>query len=144
MIQLCKLGDIIVVDKYIGEDGKIINKHSFIVINDKPGFIEGLQYDLVANVMSSFKSEEQRTKKLRFEENVEIISEQVISNITTNSKSGFVKADQLIYFDKKKIKYYVLGHISEELLDELMIIIVSLNIKGKLKTNTSNLKKQNQ
>lgn len=137
---MCKLGDIIVVNKYIGDDGKLINKHSFVVINDKPGFIEGLQYDLVTNVMSSFKSEEQRMKKLKFEENVEIVSEQIISDIPTNNKSGFIKADQLIYFDKKKIDYYVLGRISEELLDELAMIIVSLSKKGVLKNNTSNIK----
>lgn len=31
---MCKVGDIIVVDKYIGDDGKEVNKHSFIVIDD--------------------------------------------------------------------------------------------------------------
>lgn len=136
---MCKLGDIIVIDKYIGEDKKIINKHSFVVINDKPGFIEGLKYDLVANVMSSFKSKEQRIKKLKFIENVEILSNQVISNLTKNEKNGFIKADQLIYFDKNKIDFYVLGHIDEELLDKLTLIIVYLNQKGLLKQNTSNL-----
>ena len=67
---MCKLGDIIVIKKYIGDDGEIINRHSFVVINDKPGFIEGLNYDLVSNVMSSFKNEEHRMRKLKFEENV--------------------------------------------------------------------------
>ena len=137
---MCKLGDIIVVNKYIGDDGAEINKHSFVVINDKPGFIEGLQYDLITNVMSSFKSEEQRMKKLKFEENVEILGKQIISNIPINNKSGFIKADQLIYFDKKKIDYYLLWHISEELLDELTMIIVSLSQKGLLKQNISNIK----
>ena len=40
------------------EDEIVIGKHSFIVVNDKPDFIEGLSYDLVTNVMSSFKNEE--------------------------------------------------------------------------------------
>jgi len=57
-MKMCKLGDIIVVDEFIGEDGKKVCRHSFIVINDKPGFIEGLGYDFVVNVMSSFKNEE--------------------------------------------------------------------------------------
>ena len=94
--------------------------------------------------MSSFKSEEQRMKKLKFEENVEILGEQIISNIPVNNKSGFIKADQLIYFDKNKIDYYVLGHISEELLDELIMIIVSLSQKGLLKQNTSNIREYQQ
>jgi len=55
---MCKIGDIIVIEKYIGEDGKMIHRHSFVVISDKEGYIEGLKYDLVTNVMSSFKNEE--------------------------------------------------------------------------------------
>lgn len=136
---MCKLGDIIVVEKYFGDDGKKISRHSFVVINDKPDFIEGLKYDLVTNVMSSFKNEEQRNKKLRLMENVEIISDDIISSKKTNRKSGFIKANQLVYFDKSKIKYYVLGHISDELLDKLMIIIIMLAQKNKLYNNLNNL-----
>ena len=136
---MCKLGDIIVINEYIGDDGTKISKHSFVVINNEPNFIEGLQYDLVCNVMSSFKSEKQRMKKLKFEENLEIIGEQIISKIAKNNKSGYIKADQLIYFNKRKINYYLLGHITDELLKELMQIIISLNKKGLLKQNKANL-----
>lgn len=136
---MCKLGDIIVVEKYFGDDEKKISRHSFVVINDKPDFIEGLKYDLVTNVMSSFKNKEQRNKKLRLMENVEIISDDIISSKKTNRKSGFIKANQLVYFDKSKIKYYVLGHISDELLDKLMIIIIMLAQKNKLYNNLNNL-----
>ena len=136
---MCKLGDIIVINEYIGDDGTKISKHSFVVINDEPNFIEGLQYDLVCNVMSSFKSEKQRMKKIKFEENLEIIGEQIISKISTNNKSGYIKADQLVYFNKRKIKYYLLGHITDELLKELMQIIILLNKKGLLKRNKANL-----
>lgn len=136
---MCKIGDIIVVRNYIGDDGEQMNQHSFIVINDRPGFIEGLKYDLVTNVISSFKNEEQRTKKLKFEENVEIISDAITSTLSHNTKNGFIKADQLIYFDKSKLDYYILGHISQELFDELAMIIVSLNQKGKIKNNIANL-----
>ena len=41
---MCKLGDIIVVNKYIGDDGKEIGTHSFIVIDDNPNCIKGLEY----------------------------------------------------------------------------------------------------
>ena len=99
---------------------------------------------MITNVMSSFKSEEQRMKKLRYEENVEIISEKIISKIPINNKSGYIKANQFIYFDKSKIDYYVLGHISDELLDELTMVIVSLNNKGLLKRNIENLKEEHQ
>ena len=140
---MCKLGDIIVVDKYVGDDGKIIGKHSFVVINDKPGFIEGIRYDFVTNVMSSFKSEEQRAKKLKFEENIEIISKDIVSNLSINDKNGFIKADQLIYFDKNRISYYVIGRISNNLFNDLLKIIKLLSEKGKLKANIANLEMQN-
>ena len=139
---MCKLGDIIVVDNYIGEDGVKIGKHSFVVINDKPDFIEGLKYDLVTNVMSSFKSEEHKNKKLRFMENVEIVSNHIISDKSYNQKSGFIKADQLIYFDKSKTNYYVLGHISDELLDELMMIIMLLAKNNELRNNLHNIQEE--
>ena len=90
--------------------------------------------------MSSFKNEEQRNRKLRFMENIEIISDDIISNKNINKKSGFVKADQLIYFDKSKIDYYVLGHISDELLDELIMIIMILAKSNKLRNNLNNIK----
>lgn len=135
---MCKLGDIIVVEKYISNEGVEINRHSFVVIHDKPGFIEGIPYDLVASVMSSFKNEKHKLKKLKFKENLEIISEDIISK-SKNNKSGFIKADQLNYFDKSKVKYYVLGHISNELLDELILLIIALDKKGKLVHNISNL-----
>ena len=38
---MCKLGDIIVIDKYYGEDGAELSKHSFVVINDKNGIVLG-------------------------------------------------------------------------------------------------------
>lgn len=136
---MCKLGDIIVINKYIGEDGKLVNKHSFVIINDQPGFLEGLHYDFVCNVMSSFKSEEHRTKKLKFIENIEITGNKIISNIKKNNRSGYIKADQLFFFDKNKIDYYVLGHISDNLLAELIAIIVSLSEKELIKNNINNL-----
>lgn len=137
---MCKLGDIIVVDEYIGDDGAKVSKHSFVVINDKPDFIEGLKYDLVANAMSSFKSDEQKNRKLKFMENLEVISDDIVSDKNKNQKSGFIKADQLIYFDKSKINYYVLGHLDEKLLDELMLLIIKLAECNKLVNNLNNLK----
>lgn len=135
---MCKIGDIIVVDKYIGDDGKEVKKHSFIVIDDTKGEIGGLQYDLVTNVMSSFKNEDHKKRKLSFKENLKIESDDIISPIK-NDKSGYIKADQLIYFNKKKIKYYVFAHIDEELLDELIRLIIELKYENKLKANTQNL-----
>lgn len=52
---MCKFGDVIVVKEYIGDDGEKVKQHSFVVIADNQGTIKGLSYNLVTNVMSSFK-----------------------------------------------------------------------------------------
>lgn len=136
---MCKIGDIIVVKKYIGDDGKIINKqHSFVVIDDNADTVSGISYDLVANVMSSFKDEEHRRRKLSHKENLEITSENIISD-NTNNKSGYIKADQLFYFDKSKIDFYVIAEVNRELLDELIRLIIELRYANKLKMNTKNI-----
>ena len=49
---MCKLGDIIVVKEFKDNNGVIIPKHSFVVINDEHNFIEGFEYDFVSNIMS--------------------------------------------------------------------------------------------
>lgn len=141
MINICKIGDIIVIEKYIGDDGERVSKHSFIVIDDTPGQIGGLNYSLVTNVMSSFRDEEHKNKKLRFKENLEITSDDIIAD-SKNNKSGYIKADQLIYFDKDKINYYVFAHVDSELLDELIRLIIDLKVENKLKANTRNLEKE--
>lgn len=139
---MCKIGDIIVVKKYIGDDGKVINKqHSFVVIDDNPDKVEGISYDLVTNVMSSFKDEEHKKRKLSHKENLPIVSDDIISN-TKNGKDGYIKADQLFYFDKSRLDYYVFAQISPELLDELIRLIIELRIERKVKMNIRNLEQE--
>lgn len=140
---MCKIGDIIVVNKYKGDDGKEINKHSFVVIDDNGGEISGLDYHFVSCVMSSFKDENHRKRKLRFEENIEITSDDIVSD-NKNSKSGYIKADQLFYFNKRKLDYYVFASVEPELLDELVRIIIKLQVENKLKQNTRNLTNKEQ
>ena len=135
---MCKLGDIIVVSEFKDETGKTVPKHSFVVINDNAGTIETLNYDFVSNIMCSLHNEEHRMKKLKYEENLEIKDNMIIGN-KINSKRGYIKADQLFYFDKKKIKYKVLAHVDPELLDELVQLIIALDRKGKVKNIIDNI-----
>lgn len=135
---MCKFGDVIVVNSYIGDDGKKISKHSFVVIDDNPGIIKGLKYNLVTNVMSSFKNEEQRVKKLRHKENLEIFSDDIISD-TKNGRNGYIKANQLFYFDKEKLDYYIFATIDSELLDKLIKLVVQLETEGRITINTRNI-----
>lgn len=135
---MCKLGDIIVVDKYIGDDGKEIGTHSFIVIDDSNDTIKGLEYTMVASVISSFKNEEQKQRKLTFEENIEITNKSII-NGKNLKKPSYVKADKLFYFNKNKLNYYVFARISDDFLDELLKVILLLSEKEKLTIITNNL-----
>ena len=89
-------------------------------------------------MLCSFHNDEHKNKKLKFKENLEV-TEQIISNKNTNNKTGYIKADQLYYFNKEEIEYYVIGKINKELLDELLELILVLNDSGKLKIVTTNL-----
>ena len=136
---MCKLGDIIVVNKYIGDDGKLISKHSFIVIDNNPDCIKGLNYNLVATVISSFKSQERKKRKLQYKENMEICEFE--QNGTKKfRKPSYIKADKLFYFDKEKLDYYIFGRISDDLLDELVKLIIELSNEEKLVQVIDNLK----
>lgn len=135
---MCKVGDIIVVDNYISEDGAVLPRHSFVVIDDSADEIKGLKYDFVANVMSSFKNEEHKQKKLHYKENIGITSADIISE-TKNGREGYIKADQLYYFKKGKLNYYVLATITEDLLNQLIKLIIELELENKLKQNIKNI-----
>ena len=136
---MCKIGDIIVIKEFKNEIGEIIRKHSFVVINDQKNSLEGLNYDFISNMLCSFHNNKHKSKKLQFQENLEV-TEKIISSKNSNNKSGYIKVDQLYYFDKTEIEYYVLGRISLDLLNELLQLIINLNKQGKLKYVTTNLK----
>lgn len=95
---MCQIGDIILVQKY-KDHGQDLSRHSFVVISDENGEIQGLTYDFIANVLSSFKSDTQRERKLKYPGNFPIDSSDTETN-PHNNKSGYVKADQLYYFAK--------------------------------------------
>ncbi len=73
---MCKVGDIIIIDSY-KDHNKTISKHSFIVISDEGGKIEGCSYDFIANVLSSFKSDAQKERKLSYPVNFPITHDDV-------------------------------------------------------------------
>lgn len=135
---MCKLGDIIVVKDFKNEYGEIIPQHSFVVINDEPNYVEGLKYDFVSNMLCSFHNEEHKNKKMKYKSNLPI-KEQYISGEKINAKEGYIKANQLYYFDKEQIEFYVFAHMEAELLDELVQLILVLDKEDKITNVVSNL-----
>lgn len=121
---MCKVGDIIVVKNY-KQNGTDFKTHSFIVLNIDGGQIEGLDYDMVCNVMSSFRNKDKH-KKLSYPGNIELTPEdrEIISG---NDEGGYVKAEQLFYFDRSKLDYYVIGNLTPEAFQKLIYFIQSLD-----------------
>lgn len=118
---MCKIGDIILVDNY-KDNGRNLNKHSFIVIEDENGTIEGVPYDFICNVMSSFKNDEQKLRKLRYPGNFPISHNDTVTD-PHNNRDGFVKTDQLYYFKKDNINFKVIGNVIPEVLDMIFDFI---------------------
>ena len=118
---MCKIGDIIIVDEY-KDNGNTIPSHSFVVVNDENGEIQGLPYDFVANVLSSFKSEEQKNRKLSYPGNFPITSDDTITS-PHNNRNGYVKVDQMYYFTKDKISYKVIGYMKPDIFNILIEFI---------------------
>ena len=135
---MCRAGDIICVNHYITEDGVEIGRHSFVVIEDEKGNIGGMEYDFIANVMSSLKNETQKQRRLQFIDNMLITSDERVID-RDNGKEAFIKADQFYYFDKSKIEYTVIGNVTEEILNALYELFEILDEKGLIKKNIHNL-----
>ncbi len=115
---MCKPGDLILINEYT-YNGQALDRHTFVVINSQSGQIQGLHYDLIGNVMSSFKNEAHRAKKLGYTGNIEITRDK--STIAGgNTKDGYIKADQLYFFNKDLIVYRVIGCLDPLFFTELI------------------------
>lgn len=120
---MCKIGDIIVV-KNCNRDGKNIGRHSFVVLSTDKGEIEGLSFDLVCNIMSSFegKGEDYKRRKLSYPENMPYSPAD--ENIQDgHGKDGFIKAGIYFFFNRESIEYTVIGNVETELYLKLMDFI---------------------
>ena len=119
-----KIGDIILIDKFKSQ-GNDVGRHSFVVIEDNEGEICSLNYDFIALLMSSFKDEEQKKKKLSYPSNfpINVGSENVKNG---HGKEGFIKAEQFYYFNKENISFRVIGELKPETLDSLIAFVNSL------------------
>lgn len=112
---MCKIGDIILVEQY-ADKGMTLSRHSFVVIEDKDGVVEGLPYDMICNVLSSFKNANQKQRKLSYSGNFPISNNDTVTN-PNNGLDGYIKTDQLYYFNKDKIQYRNIGYIHPEILE---------------------------
>ena len=112
---MCKIGDIILVRNYISQ-GTDLRNHSFIVLSTEKGKIEGLNYDMVCNVMSSFHDESHKRRKLSYPGNIPITSSDSRIEFGHETRDGYVKAEQLYFFDKSKLDFDIIGNVTEEIM----------------------------
>ena len=135
---MCKRGDIILVNKYVSQ-GNDVSRHSFIVFDDKNGTIKGLNYDMVTLVLSSFKDDEQKERKLRYPGNFPITADDV-DVIDGNEKEGYIKADQFYFFDKEKLDFKVIGMLNIDTFNALIDFMKDYLADGnKIEPITDNL-----
>lgn len=126
---MCQIGDIIVVYRY--KDGnKTLPTHSFVVLDDSNGQIQGIDFDFVGLVMSSFKDEEQKKRKLSYPGNFPITPDDQEIYDGDNGESGYIKAEQFYYFNKEKIPYKVIGKLDVEIFNLLIDFIQKLVSDG--------------
>lgn len=116
---MCQIGDLIKIEKYIGDDGEEVGRHTFVVLSESEDMIKGLKFDLVGSPISSIKTKEQREK---------IEEDSRLMIIKTNDQNGmpaskyeesFIKSHLMYYFKKDKIDYKVLGALNVETFLEL-------------------------
>jgi hypothetical protein len=125
---MCKIGDIIFINSY-KSGNKVLTQHSFIVIEDKNDEILGLDYDLIAIVMSSFKDDNQKAYKLGFGGNFELsFKDEYLYDGKGNTKNGFAKTEQFYYFTKAKTSYNVIGYIQADVFEKIIKYIEELKI----------------
>ena len=137
---MCEVGDIILVPRFISQNREV-PPHSFVVLNVDGGEIKGLDYDLVCNMMSSFKNEEQKKRKLSYPGNF-AITHNDSEVVNGNNKDGYIKADQFYYFDKSKTEFIVIGNMIREVFEALKKFIMEsdfelLDIIDNLLDNTA-------
>ena len=133
----CKKGDIILIDDYY-HGGQPISKHSFVVLSNEGGTIKGLDYHFICNVLSSFDNEEQRNKKRGYPGNFEITHTDS-SIIDGNTKDGFIKAEQIYYFNEDKVHYKVIGSLNPDVYNSLIEFIKELALSGNIEKIIDNL-----
>ncbi|EDS77118.1 conserved hypothetical protein [Clostridium botulinum C str. Eklund] len=127
---MCKVGDIILIKNYVDNEKKL-DQHSFVVLSDESGKIQGLDYNIICNVMSSFKNKKQQEKKLQYAGNFPITHNDTVTH-PDNGKDGYIKAEQLYYFNKDKLDYMVIGQIKPEAFNLLMEFIEKLDVEFKI------------
>ncbi len=130
---MCKIGDIILIEKFKNEHGKDVGMHPFIVLSTKKGVIESMPLDMIAVLLSSIKDEKNRKRNLSYEVNYEVKKEAGLK------KDSFVKGNQVYCFDSNKSDYRRVGSIDVDIFMEIREHVKMMLLQGKAQIITTNL-----
>lgn len=128
VISPVKLGDIIQLEsEFIDVRGVACPSHSFVVVYDQADTFRGIPYDLACTIISSFKSDTDKVKKMGYPYNIEVPAKDTVMTIpNAHNKDGFTKAEQLYLFSFAKTPFHVIGNIIEELVKYIIEFINSI------------------
>lgn len=125
---MCQKGDIILVSE-AQHGGQHFGQHPYVVLSDEAGKIYGMDFDFIALVMSSVKSERQKQYKLTFPGNYLVnVSDKTVTGI--QNKDAIIVADQFFYFDKSALTYTHIGSLSDSAWSDLLTFIESFSERG--------------
>lgn len=130
---MIKLGDIILIEEYLDDNGEMVSAHPLIVINTEGGKISGLDFDFIGCFMSSFKNSNHKSRVLKHDSNLLVTVEDGVD------RDSYIKADVIHYFDSSKINYIFVGELTQDLYDLLLKVIRMLSEENRLEINTNNL-----
>lgn len=141
---MCKIGDIIYINKYIGDDGVEVGRHTFVVLSENEDVIEGLTFDLVTTPMSSIKNKKQRDKVKKDEKLMIIRTNDQNGMPTSKYEESFIKAHLMYYFERKNIEYQNLGSLNVETFIALQKKLYELDTKKEIENVIENLKEKQE
>ena len=137
---MCQIGDLIRIEKYIGDDGVEVGRHTFVVLSTDKNTIKGLLFDLVGTPISSIKNEKQRNK-IKKDNKLMIIRTNDQNNMpASNYEESFIKAHLMYYFKKNKLRYKNLGSLNVETFIELQNKLLELDENDEIEQVLENLK----
>lgn len=60
------IGDIVLIKDFVSEDKLPMKPHPFVIIDNNQGLIEGMEFNLVANMLGSYHNTRHKNFKNKF------------------------------------------------------------------------------
>lgn len=119
---MCQVGDVISIKNY-KDQREATYPHAFVVISVEPDKLNQIPYNLTCTAISAFKDENHRIRKMESPGNFPFnLDEHDVE--AGKSNAGYIKADQLFYFQSEMIDKNVIGKLEPEKFNALISFIV--------------------